>query len=1005
MLNTSELISKYQIEKSEFYKRRSFLIELGYNLQGKKKGRTVVYRAAQVELLDQLNSYLEQAGTMAGFKSFQSSVNSNYSSDSHSTVESQPTINESHSDVSENSDSVEAQSLSVETDEKLSPEKEEQLVLDSQDDFKCILTGYLKLIDDSYYLDCPDGNRFRLKKFPPSLPQEVASWSVLPSTNSNGQITNIILEKLITDNCSLLTEKDDCLLINEGRIVQLGKQKKTVLVKLKRPGQKTLKITLLGASKEMEVGQLWKIIGRRQKDCLYIKEALRQDAAQEQPALSIDAVSRVNNGANVQLTLLPEVLLEQSELEKKESQTAVSLAIAPTKIAKKCLEKETASNCWQLSSPKRRSSYWEWDCQNLETNLGARVIVFDDGQACVFLLGTSRSDQKTASSNRLVVKPLGAARGMGGNCFQVQLGCYEIVLDCGLYLSPEPRFPALEQLDSPDLVLISHAHLDHLGALPELHHRYPGVRMISTSATREVAHKTLLRAKNLVDSISSEQIEKTLWRLETKVIGLDFEALPGLKVRFINAGHILGAAAIYLQYQERSLLYTGDFNVVNTRTTTGIKLAELPLAEMLISSSTFGATLHRSRKTLESDLVELLLKELVKGQNVLVASGAIATAPEILLLLSSAPAFIRLNLPIYVDEKVEKSLELLRENLELLPTSTQNFLWRCEAQLFGDESRTGKIIPLEQFSDSQLSKGPNLLITSFELKDEKLLTYPLSKLLESSQTTCFFSEYTEEGHSSAWRTIIEGSRLVLGSEEIEVSALCYKFNLFTHADQAGVGQVINQVKPQHLVLVNGSEDALHSLARAGRNQSKYYIHIPHVGDAIEYGIPPEHLKESESETSRTIHQSPSRATQKSDQFATPHSVDPTLQKAKTSNSPELDKQIDGLEPATKFEINLEKIGEQVFLLTIPSLLAEDERWQSLTKKRNVQAIYENFSLKFCGDEQPLTPRNEPAREVKKELDCCASCQFLNNDCCGHSDSPLFELKVDPIGICSQFARS
>lgn len=86
---------------------------------------------------------------------------------------------------------------------------------------------------------------------------------------------------------------------------------------------------------------------------------------------------------------------------------------------------------------------------------------------------------------------------------------------------------------------------------------------------------------------------RTLFRLETETIGKDFEPLPGLKVRFINAGHILGAACIYLRYGERSLLYTGDYNTSSSRTTEGLRLADLPEADMLITESTYGGDTRR----------------------------------------------------------------------------------------------------------------------------------------------------------------------------------------------------------------------------------------------------------------------------------------------------------------------------------------------------------------------------------------------------------------------------
>lgn len=150
------------------------------------------------------------------------------------------------------------------------------------------------------------------------------------------------------------------------------------------------------------------------------------------------------------------------------------------------------------------------------------------------------------------------------------------------------------------------------------------------------------------------ELERTLFHLETEPIGQDFEPLPGLKVRFINAGHIVGAACIYLRYGDRTLLYTGDYNTASTRTTEGLKLASLPLADVLITESTYGDKMHPARKTQETTLLNAITTVVQAGGNVLIPAFALGRAQEILLALRTSAIFQKLDVPIYVDGLVRE---------------------------------------------------------------------------------------------------------------------------------------------------------------------------------------------------------------------------------------------------------------------------------------------------------------------------------------------------------------
>src|SRR5918997_2707656 len=106
--------------------------------------------------------------------------------------------------------------------------------------FQFTLSGHIESVDEVNYLVCRDDTRFRLKEAPLDPPVGIASWQVIPTTDSAGNLQSLIAESYVLDDTSReLSEK--CLLA--GRVVQLGKRGQFVQFKISRPGEKTLKIS------------------------------------------------------------------------------------------------------------------------------------------------------------------------------------------------------------------------------------------------------------------------------------------------------------------------------------------------------------------------------------------------------------------------------------------------------------------------------------------------------------------------------------------------------------------------------------------------------------------------------------------------------------------------------------------------------------------------------------------------------------------------------------------
>ncbi|MGB7443329.1 MAG: MBL fold metallo-hydrolase [Coleofasciculaceae cyanobacterium] len=862
--------------------------------------------------------------------------------------------------------------------------------LEGQFGLHCTLYGKIEQLDEVLYLQLSDSTRLRISQEPDNWSGDFRCWQVIPSTDSTGEVSSIKIVNSVElpPGATSQTYEDRCDLV--GRVIQLAKKGQFVRFKVQRPGEKTLKPTLLNPDSRMKDGQIWQVLARRRGKALHIEyaapvsdDALTSPSSPSQPTeIAVENSPKPSKTANSQTSTTPPATPSPSPRVLKDPEP-------PTEKAREALYEVTGNENWTLLSPLWRRYAWEWEALNSGTGQKARVQVMARGTQYQVHLFPLPSDDLDESDNhfaigsqeeeQLIVTPLGAARGIGASCFKIEIGPYEIVLDCGTRPKGYDPLPALDHLFQPNLLLISHSHQDHIGAVPVFHSRWPAARMICTSGTREIAQVMLqdgLKVQQLNEDspelYDEEALESTLFRLETQPVGQDFEPLPGLKVRFINAGHILGAACIYLRYGERlatlapkgrSLLYTGDYNTTSSRTTTGLQISDLPEADVLITESTYGAEAHPARKAQETALLKAVAAVVQAGGNVLIPAFALGRAQEILLAIRTSSEFRNSKIPIYVDGLVRAVTNTFRDNLVILPQSVQNLVEQTGIEPFFDAEGTPPIISISHKRERPLAMAkPSVIVASSGMLNGGASVYYAQTLLERENAAIFISGYTdEESPGRLLQELQTGDTIELDGKEITVKADIQRFNLSAHADKVGLTQVIHKVNPQHLILIHGSQDALHELARSGELQRKHIVHIPAVGETIEYGQVPEHL--------------------------TPRREAQLRSRQAFSNLPE------------SFEVEVVAEREGAWIKIPEKVVEEDPRWQTLGDTGILKAHWEGTTLRLT----PVTQHDIAIDEaLRSGEDCCARCVNFQQRSCQCEDSPMHRLVVDPSGYCPEF---
>ena len=141
-----------------------------------------------------------------------------------------------------------------------------------QDKFQMVLTGKIVNFEEKQYLETASGKKFKINRLiPTSLPQLSGNWQVVPTTNNQGEIVNVIVEKLLTSD--ELRTLPAHLIIDSGRIIEIAKNKTFIKVKLKRHQRKDIKLTILSSPTEIKIRQLWRILCQEKEGHLHCIEA------------------------------------------------------------------------------------------------------------------------------------------------------------------------------------------------------------------------------------------------------------------------------------------------------------------------------------------------------------------------------------------------------------------------------------------------------------------------------------------------------------------------------------------------------------------------------------------------------------------------------------------------------------------------------------------------------------------------------------------------------------
>jgi len=462
----------------------------------------------------------------------------------------------------------------------------------------------------------------------------------------------------------------------------------------------------------------------------------------------------------------------------------------------------------------------------------------------------------------------GAAGGVTGSRHLLDINNKQVLLDCGMFQghrreTREKNSGFAFDPKTVDTVVLSHGHLDHCGMLPLLVKRGFTGKIYATPATRDIAQKIMmdaaaiqeydflyLKKKKVRDCdklakplFTKKDIPQTMRRFVTHDYVRNgakwLEILPGLKLKFYDAGHILGSAVSVLEMKDggqiKKLAYTGDLGRRQSPILHNPHFVKEKV-NIVISESTYGGKKHRQVQATHKKLTGIISRVIERKGKLIVPAFSLGRTQEFVYIIHQLTDQGRIpRIPIYVDSplagRITEVFRKYRSDYDI--ESKLDFPRQGDAPL----AFRNLIYTHSRDESMQLNymAGPLVIISASGMAEGGRILHHLKRNLRSAKNTILFTGY-QAAHTLG-RRILEGQSPVrILGRSYQVRAHIEKLNeLSAHADGPELVAYITHCKgTKKVFLVHGEPDKARALKQLILEKEDLEVVIPKLNQSFEF---------------------------------------------------------------------------------------------------------------------------------------------------------------------------
>lgn len=443
----------------------------------------------------------------------------------------------------------------------------------------------------------------------------------------------------------------------------------------------------------------------------------------------------------------------------------------------------------------------------------------------------------------------GAAQKVTGSCYYIETSTKKILVDCGLHQGKQiseddniaefPFNPA-----ELDVVLLTHAHLDHCGRIPRLVREGFSGRIIATKPTMELSQLIMEDSVHILAEealnhnhppvYTEEDFEATIPLMEPASYRTPIQLDSNVTLEFFDAGHILGSAMIKIVADGKSVVFSGDLGnppvpLLNPTDTIGS-------ADYIVMESTYGGRIHEDKKTRTLLLKSAIYETVVMGGVLMIPAFAMERTQELLFEINELVNNKDIPpVPIFLDSPLAiKATQVFKENADYFNTETQNIIDSgddvfhfpgLEMTLSTDESKRINEFP-----------APKVIIAGSGMAQGGRILHHIKRYIGHFANQYLIVGYQVEG--SLGRQLLDGADSVqVHGQEYEVNAKVRAIGGYSaHADQSRLTTWVSDFDHAQLkkvFLTHGEMDQASALKRHLQQRCKAEIHIPDENEVVE----------------------------------------------------------------------------------------------------------------------------------------------------------------------------